>query len=71
MTMIATSTNDNARRAPVSPSLPSYVQQHYIEPRNRLDTRMAPYCRRCGAYGEPDDASCWKCGGEEMLAHCQ
>ena len=55
-------------RAPVRPSKPSYVISDRIPPRNRLDTREASYCRRCGTEGEPEDGEGWKCGGEEMIA---
>ena len=57
-----------ATQAPIRPSKPLWMQSYRIHPRNRTDSRLTPHCKRCGSVGEPDDKSCWKCGGEEMVA---
>ena len=55
-------------KAPVRPCRPMRTISVHVPPRNRLDSRTAPHCRRCGAVGEPEDECCWKCGGEEMIS---
>jgi len=54
-------------KAPVRPCKPMWTISGHQSPRNRLDSRTAPHCKRCGAVGEPEDKCCWKCGGEEMV----